>query len=94
MAALRRCLLGIRHPVQVRKIAAMAANLNPSEQAVSRKFLPHSSHVGLDAPEARETPEGKRELKVSQMLFDEPHIDASALEAITAPTLVLASDHD
>jgi pimeloyl-ACP methyl ester carboxylesterase len=28
------------------------------------------------------------------MLFDEPHIDAKALEAITAPTLVLASDHD
>src|SRR5215468_8460159 len=29
-----------------------------------------------------------------QILFDEPHIDPAALEAITAPTLVLASDHD
>ncbi len=38
--------------------------------------------------------EGKRELKVMQMMFDEPHIDAKALEAITAPTLVLAADHD
>jgi pimeloyl-ACP methyl ester carboxylesterase len=28
------------------------------------------------------------------MLLDEPHIPPSALEAITAPTLVLASDHD
>ena len=43
---------------------------------------------------AKETPEGKRELKVMQMVFDEPHIEPSALEAITAPTLVLASDHD
>ncbi len=45
-------------------------------------------------PDARETPQGKRELKVTQMMFDEPHIEAKALEAITAPTLVLASDHD
>ena len=28
------------------------------------------------------------------MMLDEPHIDVKALEAITAPTLVLASDHD
>ena len=42
----------------------------------------------------KETPEGKRELKVAQMVFDEPHIEANALEAIIAPTLVLASDHD
>ena len=28
------------------------------------------------------------------MLFDEPHIPAESLEKITAPTLILASDHD
>ena len=27
-------------------------------------------------------------------MLEEPNIDAKALEAITAPTLVLASDHD
>ena len=27
-------------------------------------------------------------------MLDEPHIQPQALEAITAPTLVLASDHD
>ncbi|SPE32973.1 Alpha/beta hydrolase fold protein (fragment) [Candidatus Sulfopaludibacter sp. SbA6] len=43
---------------------------------------------------AKETPQGKRELKVTQMILDEPHIEPRALEAITAPTLVLASDHD
>jgi pimeloyl-ACP methyl ester carboxylesterase len=42
----------------------------------------------------KKTPEGKRDLKVMQMAFDEPHIDAKALEAIIAPTLVLAADHD
>jgi pimeloyl-ACP methyl ester carboxylesterase len=28
------------------------------------------------------------------MSFEEPHIDVKALEGITAPTLVLAGDHD
>lgn len=88
-------LLGIRHPAKVKKIAAMAANLNPSEQAVYPEFVAAFKSM-LDSMPAvdKETPEGKRELKVAQMGFDEPHIEANALEAIIAPTLVLASDHD
>lgn len=88
-------LLGIRHPAKVRKIAAMAANLNPSEQAIYPEiFAAFKSMMDSTPASAKETPEGKRELKVTQMLFDEPHIEANALEAITAPTLVLAADHD
>jgi pimeloyl-ACP methyl ester carboxylesterase len=88
-------LLGIRHPAKVKKIAAMAANLNPSEQAIYPElFAAFKSLLDSMPAAAKETPEGKRELKVAQMLFDEPHIEANALEAIIAPTLVLASDHD
>jgi pimeloyl-ACP methyl ester carboxylesterase len=48
-----------------------------------------------DVPAAqRDTPAGRRELKVTGMMLVEPHIELTALEAITAPTLVLASDHD
>ena len=42
----------------------------------------------------RDTPQGRRELKVTGMMLEEPHIELKALEAITAPTLVLAGDHD
>ena len=42
----------------------------------------------------RDTPRGQRELKLIGMMLEEPNIEAKALEAITAPTLVLASDHD
>ena len=81
--------------MKVKKIAAMAANLNPSEQAVYPEiFAAFKSMLDAMPAAARETPEGKRELKVAQMAFDEPHIEANALEAITAPTLVLAADHD
>ena len=88
-------LLGIRHPAKVKKIAADAANLNPTGEALSPDVLALiKSMVDSVPPAARETPQGKRDLKVTQMMLDEPHIDAKALEAITAPTLVLAGDHD
>jgi pimeloyl-ACP methyl ester carboxylesterase len=88
-------LLGIRHPEQVKKIAAMAANLNPDEDALYPEILALIRSSIDSMPAAyRETPPGRRELKVTQMALMEPHIDPRALEAITAPTLVLASDHD
>jgi len=88
-------LLGIRHPAKVKKIAADAANLNPTEDAFAPEVLALiKSMVDSVPPAAKETPQGKRDLKVTQMMLDEPHIDVKALEAITAPTLVLAGDHD
>ena len=88
-------LLGIRHPAKVKKIVAMAANLNPSENAIYPEILGLvKSMIDGISPADRETLRGRRELKVTGMLLDEPNIDPKALEAITAPTLVLASDHD
>jgi pimeloyl-ACP methyl ester carboxylesterase len=88
-------LLGIRHPAKVKKIAAMAANLNPTEEAVSPEVLASCKSMMDSIPAAaKETPQGKRELKALQMVLEEPHIEPKALEAITVPTLVLAGDHD
>jgi pimeloyl-ACP methyl ester carboxylesterase len=88
-------LLAVRHPKKVKKIAAMAANLNPTEDALSAEVLEmvRSMMAGIPADQ-KETPEGRRELKVTGMMLEEPHIDPKALESITAPTLVLAGDHD
>jgi pimeloyl-ACP methyl ester carboxylesterase len=77
----------------VKKIAAMAANLYPEGMHPESLELVKYMLGAMPAAE-KETPEGKRELKVTSMMLDEPHIDPKALEAITAPTLVLASDHD
>ena len=88
-------LLGIRHPAKVKKIVAMAANLNPSDKAVRPEVLDLIRQSMAAVPAAdRDTPRGQRELKVTGMMLEEPNIEAKALEAITAPTLVLASDHD
>jgi pimeloyl-ACP methyl ester carboxylesterase len=88
-------LLAIRHPAKVKKVAAMAANLNPSEDAVRPEIIAVVKSMIAATPAAeRDTPQGRRQLKVTQMLLDEPHIELKELEAISAPTLVLAGDHD
>jgi pimeloyl-ACP methyl ester carboxylesterase len=88
-------LLGIRHPTKVKKLVAMAANLNPSDTALHPDVLPLIKSMVNDMPAARKaTPEGRRELKVTAMMLEEPNIPLSALEKIAAPTLVLAGDHD
>jgi pimeloyl-ACP methyl ester carboxylesterase len=85
-------LLGIRHPARVKKIAAMAANLNPTDEALYPEVLALLRTMVETA--AKETTVNKRELKLTQMALDEPHIDLKALETIAAPTLILAGDHD
>jgi pimeloyl-ACP methyl ester carboxylesterase len=88
-------LLGVRHPAKVKKIAAMAANLNPTDRALYAEVLGLIKQMMADVPAGeRETPKGRRELKVTGMMLVQPNIDPAALERITAPTLVLASDHD
>jgi pimeloyl-ACP methyl ester carboxylesterase len=86
-------LLGVRHPEKVKKIVAMAANLNPSEEAIYPEVIKMAKDWA-DAIPQKDTPEGRRELKVTEMLLQEPHIDPKELESIKAPTLVLAGDHD
>ena len=88
-------LLAIRHPAKVKKVAAMAANLDPSEDAVRPEIIALVKLMLAAIPASdRDTPQGRRQIKLTQLLLDEPHIELKALEAITAPTLVLAGDHD
>jgi len=85
-------LLGIRHPAKVKKIAAMAANLNPTDQALPSEVIGLVKTMLASMPS--DTAEARRERKVTGMMLEEPHIDPNALEQITAPALVLAGDHD
>jgi pimeloyl-ACP methyl ester carboxylesterase len=88
-------LLAIRHPANVKKVASMAANLEPSENAVHAEVIAAVKTMIAGMPaNAADTPQGRRELKLARLLLDEPHIPLTALEAISAPTLILASDHD
>jgi pimeloyl-ACP methyl ester carboxylesterase len=88
-------LLALRHPAKVKKIAVMGAALNPTEEAVYPEVIGLVKSTIAAMPDSvRVTPQGQREVKVTQMLLDEPHIPMNALERIAAPTLVMAGDHD
>lgn len=88
-------LLGIRHPGKVKKIVSMAANLNPGPEAISPEVIALVNTMIAAVPAAaKETPAGRRELKVTGMMLKEPNINSKALEEIKAPTLILAGDHD
>jgi len=85
--------LGMNNPTKVKKIAAMAGNLDP-DGAVSEIVALVKQSIASTSASVKESSEGKRKLKVAQMLLDEPHIPVASLERITAPTLILAGDHD
>jgi len=85
-------LLAIGHPEKVKKIASMAANLNPTDEALSSEVIGLVKTMVTSMPS--DTAEARRERKVTGMMLEEPHIDPKALEQIKAPTLVLAGDHD
>jgi pimeloyl-ACP methyl ester carboxylesterase len=86
-------LLGIRHPEKVKKIAAMAANLYP--EGATPEAIAMARLMLAAIPEAQKnTPQGKREIRLAHLLLEEPHIDPAALGKIQVPTLILAGDHD
>ncbi len=86
-------LLGMRHSSKVRKIVAMAANLNPD--AVYPEVAQMDEALSKQAQTANvSSKQAAREKKVVSLLANEPHIDPKMLNRITAPTLILAGDHD
>ncbi len=86
-------LLGVRHPGKVKKIVSMAANLSPGPEAFDPEVVALIKSMML-SEEAKNTPQGRRQLKVAGMMLKEPNIPPAMLAKVAAPTLVLASDHD
>jgi pimeloyl-ACP methyl ester carboxylesterase len=87
-------LLGVRHPDKVKKIVSMAANLSPGPEAFDPEIDALIKSMMELPDDAKKTPEGKRQLKVTGMMLTEPNIPPDMLGNVMAPTLVLASDND
>ena len=93
--AIEALMLGMRYPEKVKRLVAMAPNLNPSEDALYPETIA-SMHETVDAmsDDERDTPAGRRAFKAAEMMLDEPNIDAAELESIEAPTLIMVGEHD
>ncbi|MBX3483841.1 alpha/beta hydrolase [Phenylobacterium sp.] len=86
-------LMGVRHPDKVNKLVAMAANLNPD--AIYPETAAWVAQMKAQTPpDLDKTPEGRRALKMLNLLENEPHIDPKLLSKVAAPTLVMSGDHD
>ena len=79
-------LLAIRHPRKVKKLVSMAANLTPQGL--------HPDAVGFIRDMLKDPKIPARDRKVTEMMLTEPQIKLTELEKISAPALILASDHD
>ena len=71
-------LLGVRHPDKVKKIVSMAANLNPGPEAFDPEIDALIKSMMRDTRRVKNTPEGKRQLKVVGMMLKEPNISPAA----------------
>jgi pimeloyl-ACP methyl ester carboxylesterase len=88
-------MLGMRHPAKVKMIAAGAANLNPTAEALPEATLTLVEQMLASMSDsAKATATGRREFKVMSMMTKEPNIAPAQLATITAPTLVMAADQD
>ena len=100
--AIAGLLLALRNAERVRSLVAISGNLNPgisippeqmaramTEQAMAR-LTQEYDRLSPDGPEHREAVFAK----LMRMWHEEPDIDPAALATISAPTLVMAGDHD
>jgi pimeloyl-ACP methyl ester carboxylesterase len=88
-------LLAVRHPTKVKKIAALSANLNPTERALYPEVIKGLHQMLKSMPDSvKSTPEGARQLKVMGMTVNEPNVAPARLGEVAVPSLVMAADND
>lgn len=83
-------LMALRYPTYVHKLVTMGANLYPATETVDGKMLRQSEQT-------RKLLDKKGDLQNKRLLtlvLTEPHMSYAEIEAIRAPTLVLAGEKD
>lgn len=84
-------LFALRYPERVRRLILDAANLYPEGL---EPWLLQSFRESYDSALQAQTPEADFEAALLNLMLSEPQIDPADLQAITAPTLVIAGDRD
>lgn len=87
-------LLAMRHPQKVKKLAITGANLWPDSTAVDAFFANNATNDYKAASRLPKTPQNVRNLKLLNLLANQPQINTAQLGKIKCPTLVIGGDHD
>jgi pimeloyl-ACP methyl ester carboxylesterase len=84
-------IMAMYYPEKVNKLVAMAANINP-EGIVTKHHEKTKERLKVMA--LKNDPEDKIDIKIYRALVNYPQLEYKDLNVITAPTLVMAGDHD
>lgn len=87
-------MLAMRHPKKVKKLAVTGANLSPDISAVDPFVFNWAKNYYDSLKKLPVTPRLKGNLKLTNLLANEPHITTEQLKQIKCPTLVIGGDHD
>ncbi|TGE25516.1 alpha/beta fold hydrolase [Hymenobacter aquaticus] len=85
--------LALRYPAYVNRMVVMGANLFPTDEAVESGLL-QLFRRQLQALGAQTDATANTQKRLLRLLLQEPQMSFAELRAITAPTLVLAGEHD
>ncbi len=87
-------LLAIRHPEKVKRMAITGANIRPDTSALSNAEFQGMIQQVKQLKQQKQSPDIKNQIKLTQLMIDQPDISHKALYSIKCPILVIGGDHD
>ncbi|MFN2455806.1 MAG: alpha/beta fold hydrolase [Pyrinomonadaceae bacterium] len=87
-------LLAINHPEKVKKLAVTGANLTPDPSVLNPATFAMISEYAANLKAAKQDAATKNNLKLFQLMLDEPNIPLMDLQKIKCPVLVMGGDND
>src|ERR1035437_9424762 len=88
-------LLAIRHPEKVKMLTITGANITPDTTAIfPNDFNEMWNTVNTLKNKTNKSDQEKKDYKLNKLMCEQPNIPLNDLQKITAPTLVIAGDHD
>lgn len=83
----------LKHPDKIDKMVLMGANLFPGTAAIKEDIV-RLFEKRRDSLKNEQDAASQNQLRLTQLVLQEPNISADALDAINIPTLILAGESD
>jgi len=86
-------VFALNHPERVHKMVLMGANLFPGPGAIEQDIV-HLFENRRDSLMKRQDPMSQNQLRLTELVLQEPHINSKDLKSISSPVLVVAGESD
>lgn len=86
-------IFALKQPERIEKMVLMGANLSPGTDAIEQDVIQLFENR-RDSLMKRSDPESQNQLRLTELVLKEPHINTEDLKSITKPVLVVAGEFD